>query len=107
MLAEHIEIRFNHSVKIAYNTTIVIDGCRAVTGSYNWTHSAEFKNAEIFISSPMVTKQCSDYFETRWKVSQLPIKDLGNTKVEVVTSDKIKCSTKIRKIYDNFTKEIT
>lgn len=70
--AEHIEVRFDHSVKIAHNKIIVIDGYQTITGSYNWTHSAEFKNAEnlVFISSPVVTKQYADYFETRWRVAQ-------------------------------------
>ena len=75
LLAGHIEVRFDHSVKIAHNKIIVIDGYQTVTGSYNWTHSAEFKNAEnlVFISSPTVTKQYADYFETRWRVARIVI----------------------------------
>ena len=103
LLARHIEVRFDHSVKIAHNKIIVIDGYQTVTGSYNWTHSAEFKNAEnlVFISSPAVTKQYADYFETRWKVSQPPIKGAGHTKAIVVASSKIK--TNSAKKYENFT----
>ncbi len=76
LLTEKIPIRFDHSVKIAHNKIIVLDGKQTVTGSYNWTHSAEFKNAEnlVFINSPKVAQQYCIYFEGRWKVSK-PQKD--------------------------------
>lgn len=72
LLKERLDVRFDHSVKIAHNKILVIDSLLTLTGSYNWTHSAEFKNAEnlIFIKSPEVAKRYSEYFEGRWKVSR-------------------------------------
>jgi phosphatidylserine/phosphatidylglycerophosphate/cardiolipin synthase-like enzyme len=72
LLTERIDVKFDHSVKIAHNKIMVIDNLQTLTGSYNWTHSAEFKNAEnlAFIKSPEVAKKYTEYFETRWKVSR-------------------------------------
>ena len=72
LLKEHMDVRFDHSVKIAHNKILVIDDLKTLTGSYNWTHSAEFKNAEnlVFIKSQEVAKRYSEYFEERWKVSR-------------------------------------
>lgn len=67
-----IDVRFDNSVKIAHNKTLIVDGSKVVTGSYNWTHSAEFNNAEniLFIQSPTIADQYTKYFETRWKISK-------------------------------------
>ena len=84
LLNNQMDVRFDHTVKIAHNKVLVIDSLRTVTGSYNWTHSAEFKNAEnlVFIESQDVSKKYATYFEGRWKVSK-PIssqKTLGKPK---------------------------
>lgn len=73
LIKEKIGIRFDHSVKIAHNKIVVIDNQQILTGSYNWTHAAEFKNAEnlVFIKSLEVAKKYSTYFEARWKVSKV------------------------------------
>lgn len=85
LLAGGIEVRFDHSVKIAHNKIIMIDGEQTITGSYNWTYSAEFKNAEnlIFIESSVVTKKYMDYFERRWKISAPSLKDISNNQGNV------------------------
>jgi phosphatidylserine/phosphatidylglycerophosphate/cardiolipin synthase-like enzyme len=79
-----MDVRFDHTVKIAHNKVLVIDSLRTVTGSYNWTHSAEFKNAEnlVFIKSQEVAKKYAVYFEGRWKVARSlsSQKTLGKTK---------------------------
>lgn len=69
---ENISLRFDHSVKIAHNKVMIIDNHLTLTGSYNWTHSAEFNNAEnlIFIESQEIAKKYLDYFEARWQVSR-------------------------------------
>ncbi len=78
LLNEHMEVKFDHSVKIAHNKILVIDNLYILTGSYNWTHSAEFKNAEnlLFIKSRDVAKKYTEYFEERWKIS----KSISNAK---------------------------
>ncbi len=72
LLKNQLDVKFDHSVKIAHNKVLVIDSLQTVTGSYNWTHSAEFKNAEnlVFIKSQDVAKKYTAYFEGRWKVSK-------------------------------------
>lgn len=46
---------------------MIIDNSKVLTGSYNWTHSAEYKNAEniIFIESDPIVKKYVEYFESR------------------------------------------
>ena len=72
LLNKKMDVRFDHTVKIAHNKVLVIDNLQTVTGSYNWSHSAEFKNAEnlVFIKSQEVSKRYATYFEGRWKVSK-------------------------------------
>ncbi|MCX7351668.1 MAG: phospholipase D-like domain-containing protein, partial [Proteobacteria bacterium] len=72
LLNNQMDVRFDHTVKIAHNKVLVIDNLQTITGSYNWTHSAEFKNAEnlVFIKSQEVAKKYAVYFEGRWKVSK-------------------------------------
>lgn len=84
LLNNQMDVRFDHTVKIAHNKVLVIDSLQTVTGSYNWTHSAEFRNAEnlVFIKSQEVAKKYAVYFEGRWKVSKSisSQKTLGKTK---------------------------
>ena len=84
LLNNQMDVRFDHTVKIAHNKVLVIDSLRTVTGSYNWTHSAEFKNAEnlVFIKSQEVAKKYAVYFEGRWTVARSlsSQKTLGKTK---------------------------
>ena len=76
LLNNQMDVKFDHSVKIAHNKVLIIDSLQTVTGSYNWTHSAEFKNAEnlAFIKSQDVAKKYSVYFEGRWKVSRSAVR---------------------------------
>ena len=79
-----MDVKFDHSVKIAHNKVLVIDNLQTITGSYNWSHSAEFNNAEnlVFINAQEVTKRYTAYFEGRWSVSKSfhPQKTLGKAK---------------------------
>ena len=72
LLNNQMDVRFDHTVKIAHNKVLVIDNLQTITGSYNWTHSAEFKNAEnlVFIKSQEVAKKYATYFEGRWKIAR-------------------------------------
>lgn len=68
LITAGIDLKFDHSVKIAHNKVMIIDNAKVLTGSYNWTHSAEYKNAEniIFIESDPIVKKYVEYFESRW-----------------------------------------
>ncbi|MBI3453388.1 MAG: phospholipase D family protein [Rhodospirillales bacterium] len=65
------EVRIDDSVTIAHNKIIVIDGNMVVGGSYNFTSSAEKRNAEnvTFIRSSCVAERYLDNFEVRWRVA--------------------------------------
>ena len=84
LLNNQMDVKFDHSVKIAHNKVLVIDNLQTITGSYNWSHSAEFNNAEnlVFINAQEVTKRYTAYFEGRWSVSKSfhPQKTLGKAK---------------------------
>jgi phosphatidylserine/phosphatidylglycerophosphate/cardiolipin synthase-like enzyme len=72
LLKADIELKFDHSVKIAHNKVMIIDGQQTLTGSYNWTHAAEYKNAEnlLFINSKQTSVEYSSYFKERWKIAK-------------------------------------
>ncbi len=67
-----IEVRIDDSVSIAHNKVIVIDRNLVIGGSYNYTGSAENKNAEnvTFTASPCVAEAFERNFESRWAVSK-------------------------------------
>lgn len=70
LAAARIPVLMDHEHVSAHNKVIVIDAsdpeCAVVTGSYNFTHAAQFKNAEnllVLKSNPLV---CEAY-ERNWK----------------------------------------
>jgi phosphatidylserine/phosphatidylglycerophosphate/cardiolipin synthase-like enzyme len=67
-----VPVRIDETVAIAHNKVMVIDGGLVVGGSYNYTKSAEARNAEnvTFTLSACVAKLFGDNFEQRWKVSE-------------------------------------
>lgn len=54
---------------LMHNKFAVIDGKEVITGSYNWTASAEKLNYEnlLIIRSPDLAKKYEDYFEKMWE----------------------------------------
>ena len=36
LFKEHMDVRFDYSVKIAHNKILIIDGLQTISGSYNW-----------------------------------------------------------------------
>lgn len=72
LLASGIAVQLDHSVKIAHNKILIIDEKQLITGSYNWSHAAEFNNAEnlVFIKSSTISQKYKEYFEERWRVSK-------------------------------------
>lgn len=71
LINSRIPVRFDHSVKIAHNKVVIIDDHLVMTGSYNFSHSAEYKNAEniLFVKSTNLAKKYIDYFESRWIIA--------------------------------------
>jgi phosphatidylserine/phosphatidylglycerophosphate/cardiolipin synthase-like enzyme len=66
-----VPVRIDDAVAIAHNKVMVIDGDLVIGGSYNYTKSAEARNAEnvTFTRSACVAKLYSGNFERRWNVS--------------------------------------
>jgi phospholipase D len=61
----HIPTWIDSSVAIAHNKVIIIDGHLVIGGSYNYTASAERRNAEnvTFIDAPVV----ADFYLVNWE----------------------------------------
>jgi phosphatidylserine/phosphatidylglycerophosphate/cardiolipin synthase-like enzyme len=67
-----IPVRIDDKVTIAHNKVIVIDSNTVVTGSYNFTKSAQERNAEnVFIinGDNEIAKAYTENFSRRWQLS--------------------------------------
>ncbi|MGE5539457.1 MAG: phospholipase D family protein [Gemmatimonas sp.] len=66
-----VPVRIDGTVAIAHNKIIVVDGALVIGGSYNYTKSAEQKNAEnvTFTRGACIADLYRDNFEKRWKAS--------------------------------------
>jgi phosphatidylserine/phosphatidylglycerophosphate/cardiolipin synthase-like enzyme len=63
-----IQIRYSTGAGLMHNKFAIIDTAVVVTGSFNWTISAEEKNAEnlLVIKSPELAKEYLKEFVTLW-----------------------------------------
>lgn len=54
-----IPVYFDETVAISHNKVMIIDEHIVITGSYNWTNAAEYRNAEnlLIVESPELAKQ--------------------------------------------------
>lgn len=69
--------RVDDSVRIAHNKVLLIDHQWVVTGSFNFTYAAEFKNAEnvLMIKNTALVAAYLKNFSHRWAVSKrCPVK---------------------------------
>jgi phospholipase D len=67
-----VPVRIDDRVTIAHNKVIVIDGKTTIGGSFNYTVSAEKRNAEnvTFVRSQCVASEFAANFEKRWAISR-------------------------------------
>ncbi len=78
LLAAGIEVRSDGKHAIQHNKVMLIDDDIVITGSYNFTNSAEKRNAEniMIVRSAYAAKRYADNWKTHWdhseKVSDLP-----------------------------------
>ncbi|MBA4118854.1 MAG: phospholipase D family protein [Candidatus Puniceispirillum sp.] len=72
LATQGVSITFDKTVAISHNKVMIIDGKTVVTGSYNWTNAAQFRNAEniLFIESPELAKQYKKNWEERMRATQ-------------------------------------
>ncbi|MGA9856070.1 MAG: phospholipase D family protein [Gammaproteobacteria bacterium] len=71
--AERIPVWIDSSVHIAHNKVIVIDGKALITGSYNFTYSADYDNAEnllVIRSAPELIEAYIDNWKWRQSCAQ-------------------------------------
>lgn len=63
----NIPIWIDYGPNIAHNKVIIIDNQTVVTGSFNWTKSAEYKNSEnvLIIHNAKLANQYEDNFKRR------------------------------------------
>ncbi|PIT77245.1 hypothetical protein B9Z41_08985 [Limnohabitans sp. JirII-31] len=64
----HVSMREDGKHAIAHNKVMVIDESVVITGSFNFTNSAETRNAENFLilRSPEVANQYKAQWQTHW-----------------------------------------
>lgn len=74
-LQEHLNVRIAHQKGIMHNKIGIIDKTVLITGSYNWTRSAEDSNAENCLvitneDDPTVIQQYRERFEYIWQLNE-------------------------------------
>ena len=78
LLDAGIEVRSDSKHAIQHNKVMVIDQDVVITGSYNFTNSAETRNAEniMIVKSEYAARRYSDNWNSHWehaiKVTELP-----------------------------------
>jgi cardiolipin hydrolase len=67
-----VDVRIDCSPEHMHHKFMVIDGHTVMTGSYNWTRSAETRNEEniIAVDDPLLATRFSEEFERIWKLSE-------------------------------------
>lgn len=69
---QHIPVWIDRKPAIAHNKVIIIDNDIVITGSYNFSKSAQYRNAEniLIIKSDVVARDYKDNFVKRLSVSE-------------------------------------
>jgi len=63
--AQHIPLRLDGGHAIAHNKVIVVDGELVITGSFNFTNSAQTRNAENLLVLKSI--DLADSYKTNWQ----------------------------------------
>ncbi|MBF0511997.1 MAG: DUF1669 domain-containing protein [Candidatus Omnitrophica bacterium] len=86
-LVKHgLSVRYHMGFGLMHNKFAIMDGQSLITGSFNWTRTAEEKNEEnlLIMDDPKIINQYKDRFEYLWRTSR---PDSRNAKgVDVVPS---------------------
>lgn len=67
-----IDIRVHTKHRIEHNKFMVVDGQKMITGSYNWTDSATWKNSEnclVLWEEPKTIERYQKRFEYLWELN--------------------------------------
>lgn len=79
-----VPVKIDHKPAIAHRKVMIIDGKTTLTGSYNWTDGAEFKNAEnlvIIENQPEVAALYKKHWDKR-DVESKPYKQYMTERAE-------------------------
>ncbi len=76
-----VDIIYEKGVRIAHNKIIIIDGKRVITGSYNFSHAAEYYNSENFIvinDKPLAQRYMNNFYQrARVLLAKKPVKKIS------------------------------
>jgi len=75
MYKHEVPLWVDYEPSIAHNKVMIIDGKQVITGSFNFTNSAEKRNAEnvLIIDSPVLAEQYLQNWQKRFAISlQVP-----------------------------------
>ena len=85
LLYHNIPIWIDFKPTIAHNKIILIDDSKVLTGSYNWSQAAEYKNAEnlILLDSKFIYEKYKKNFLYRKSLSKnyAPLKNQNNQNI--------------------------
>jgi phosphatidylserine/phosphatidylglycerophosphate/cardiolipin synthase-like enzyme len=72
LIAQQILLRLDASHAIAHNKVIVVDEELVITGSFNFTNSAQTRNAEnlLVLKSTELAKSYKSNWQTHWNHSR-------------------------------------
>lgn len=72
MYKQGMPIWIDYRPRIAHNKVIIIDNKQVITGSFNFTNAAEFRNTEnlLIIHSPVIARQYLENWQKRFNVSR-------------------------------------
>ena len=71
LAASGVDVRTDHSPEHMHHKFMVVDGQTVLTGSYNWTRSAETRNEEnlVVLDDPFLAGRFAEEFERIWNIS--------------------------------------
>ena len=71
LAASGVDVRIDRSPEHMHHKFMVVDGQTGLTGSYNWTRSAETRNEEnlVVLDDPFLAGRFADEFERIWNIS--------------------------------------
>ena len=66
-----VDVRIDRSPEHMHHKFMVVDGRTVLTGSYNWTRSAETRNEEnlVVLDDPVLAGRFAEEFERIWNLS--------------------------------------
>ncbi|MES2142609.1 MAG: phospholipase D family protein [Pseudomonadota bacterium] len=73
LLNQHIPVWIDYKPAIAHNKIMIVDGKEVITGSFNFTQAAQYKNAEnlLIIQDTTLAKRYMENWERRKMVSEV------------------------------------